>query len=209
MPLTALLLALAAAVVHAGWNLLTARAEQSQTATGVALCVGALAFAPVAALTWRLEATALPYASASVVLELAYFALLATAYERGPLSVVYPIARGGAPVLVAAVGVIALGASLLVIAATAVAYLAVSLRVGVAALRRACDARAAIGMFGAYALTLAALARADAAPVAAVRETSIVIATLLAAAFLHERVGRARLGGAAVVFAGVALVALG
>jgi drug/metabolite transporter (DMT)-like permease len=274
VPLTALLLALAAAVVHAGWNLLTAGAERSQTATAVALCVGALAFAPVAALTWRLEPVALPSAGASVVLELAYFALLATAYERGPLSVVYPIARGAAPVLVATIGVVALGASLsapqiagvaivaggvvlvrgfddgtrardvalalaiagtiagytlvdkqalrhadplsyleLVMAATAVVYLAVSARVaGVAALRLACGARAAlagIGMFGAYALTLAALARADAAPVAAVRETSIVIATLLAAAFLHERVGRVRLGGAAVVVAGVALVALG
>jgi drug/metabolite transporter (DMT)-like permease len=41
-----------------------------------------------------------------------------------------------------------------------------------------------------------------------VRETSIVIAALLAAAFMHERIGRVRAGGAAVVFAGVVLLAL-
>ena len=112
MPLTAFLLALAAAVVHAGWNLLTARAVQSQAATAVALCVGALVFAPVAAATWDVERAVIPYLLASIALELAYFALLAAAYQRGPLSVVYPIARGAAPVLVAAIVALALGASL-------------------------------------------------------------------------------------------------
>jgi drug/metabolite transporter (DMT)-like permease len=63
-------------------------------------------------------------------------------------------------------------------------------------------------MFGAYVLTLAALQRAGAAPVAAVCETSIVIAAVLAASFMHERVGRVRAGGAAVVFAGVVLLTL-
>src|SRR4051794_31087843 len=112
MPLTAFLLARAAAFVHAGWNLLTARAEQSQAATGASLAIGALVFAPVAILTCDVDAAAVPYAIASVALELAYFALLATAYERGPLSVVYPVARGSAPVLVAAVSATALGVAL-------------------------------------------------------------------------------------------------
>ena len=61
--------------------------------------------------------------------------------------------------------------------------------------------------FGAYALVLAALERAPAAPVAAVRETSIVIATALAAPILRERVGAARLAGAVLVVVGVALLA--
>jgi drug/metabolite transporter (DMT)-like permease len=43
--------------------------------------------------------------------------------------------------------------------------------------------------------------------VAAVRETSVVIATAAAAVVLHERVGPARLAGACVVVAGVALLA--
>ena len=68
---------------------------------------------------------------------------------------------------------------------------------------------AGITSFGAYVLVLAALARASAASVAAVRETSVVIATAAAAPLLRERVGRLRLFGAAVVVAGVALVSLG
>src|SRR3954471_784259 len=95
------------------WNLLTARAIESQLAAGVAIGVGAVAFAPVAALTWRVDLGAVwPYAIASVALELLYLVLLATAYQRAPLSVVYPVARGTAPVIVLAVSVLALGASL-------------------------------------------------------------------------------------------------
>jgi drug/metabolite transporter (DMT)-like permease len=79
-----------------------------------------------------------------------------------------------------------------------------------AAVRRALAAGsvlAGLAAFAAYTLVLAALERAPAASVAAVRETSVVIATALAAAVLGERVGRARLAGAAVVVAGVALLA--
>jgi uncharacterized membrane protein len=53
---------------------------------------------------------------------------------------------------------------------------------------------------------LAALQRAPAAPVAAVRETSIVIAAGLAAVVLKEAVGLLRLLGAVLVAAGVALI---
>ena len=66
---------------------------------------------------------------------------------------------------------------------------------------------AGLGMWVAYGLVLAALARAEAAPVAAVRETSIVIATLGAALFLHERVGPSRYAGAVLVAVGVASLA--
>jgi uncharacterized membrane protein len=272
VPLDAFALALAAAVVHALWNLLTARAGESQVAAGVALAVGAAAFAPLAALSWDVRAAAAPYAAASVALELAYLALLATAYQRAPLSVVYPVARGAAPVIVLGVSVLALGASLpegaiagvlavgcgvllvrgtargargtalglavalciaaytlvdnaalahaapvpyleAVMAPTALLYLA-----GVAALRgpralraelRPATVLAGLGMFGAYALALAALARAAAAPVAAVRESSVVIATALAAAVLRERVGGRRWAGAALVVAGIAAIAIG
>jgi uncharacterized membrane protein len=54
---------------------------------------------------------------------------------------------------------------------------------------------------------LGALELAPAASVAAVRETSVVFAVLLGWAALGERVTRTRLGGAALVAAGVALVA--
>ena len=64
-------------------------------------------------------------------------------------------------------------------------------------------------MFGAYALTLAALQRAPAAPVSALRETSVLFATAFAAVFLHERITAARAAGAVAVVAGVALIATG
>jgi drug/metabolite transporter (DMT)-like permease len=60
---------------------------------------------------------------------------------------------------------------------------------------------------GAYGCVLAALRLADAAPVAAVRESSVVIAAFMAAVFLHERVGPRRVAGAALVVAGVAAIA--
>jgi drug/metabolite transporter (DMT)-like permease len=65
---------------------------------------------------------------------------------------------------------------------------------------------AAVAATLAYVFVLLALERAEAAPVAAVRETSIVIAVGLAALFLRGRVGWARLAGAALVAAGVALL---
>jgi drug/metabolite transporter (DMT)-like permease len=67
---------------------------------------------------------------------------------------------------------------------------------------------AGVAAFGAYALVLAALQRASAASVAAVRETSVVIATVLAGAFLKEPVGPARICGAVLVAGGVALISL-
>jgi drug/metabolite transporter (DMT)-like permease len=60
----------------------------------------------------------------------------------------------------------------------------------------------------AYVLVLLALRRASAPSVSAVRETSVVIAAVLAAVFLHERVGPGRLAGAVLVAAGIALLAL-
>lgn len=67
-------------------------------------------------------------------------------------------------------------------------------------------ALAGVISFVAYALVLAALARAPAASVAAVRETSVVFVALLATSTLGERVGPARLAGAALVALGIALI---
>jgi drug/metabolite transporter (DMT)-like permease len=272
VPTTALLLALAAAGLHALWNLLLARAPDVQAATAVAFAIGIALYAPVAAARWDVSSEALPYIVVSAAFELAYLVLLAAAYSRAQLSVVYPIARGLAPVLVLAIGVLALDVSTsgvevwgvllvgagvvfvrglrrgdslgaafgLAIAATIAgytladargvkhadpfAYLLVVMAVPVAvyaglvarsrgrgALRAAVDRAtliAAPATFGAFLLTLFALQRASAASVAAVRETSVVIAVALAARVLHEPVGPRRLAGAALVATGVAVLAL-
>ena len=71
-------------------------------------------------------------------------------------------------------------------------------------LRNAVDRRslpAGAGMAAAYILVLAALERAPAAPVAALRETSILLAGVGG--------GRRRLAGSALVVAGIAAVVFG
>ena len=100
MPATALGLALAAACVHALWNVLLAKSRDPEAATAVALIVAILAFAPVAAAVWDVRASVWPFLLGSGAFELAYFALLGAAYRLASLSVVYPLARGTAPVLV-------------------------------------------------------------------------------------------------------------
>jgi len=100
--------------------------------------------------------------------------------------------------------------AVLVIAASVYAV-AVAVTRGPGALRAAATPRSAvagIAMFAAYAIALAALEIAEAAPVAALRETSVVMATAAAALFAHERVPAGRVVGAVVVVAGIAAIAL-
>ncbi len=274
MPAAALVLALAGAGLHAGWNTLLARSADTRAATAVALLAAVLGFAPLALLGGRVSGSAVPYVLVSAGLELCYFALLATAYRRAELSLIYPLARGLGPCFVLLVGLLVLGVSTSPIAAggvllvasgivlvrgirssggsldvalaasigaciagytlvdkaglrfadpipyfwlvtvlTCAGYLgAILLRRGRGALRGAVrldNAFAGLAMFAAYALVLGALRIAPAASVAAVRESSVVIATLLGAVVLHERVGRGRLFGAGLVVFGVAVLALG
>jgi drug/metabolite transporter (DMT)-like permease len=98
-------------VVHASWNMLIARARDPQAATAVGGVAGAVLLLPFALATWDVGAAALPFAAASSALHVVYFALLALAYTRADLSVVYPLARGSAPVLVLVGAVLILGES--------------------------------------------------------------------------------------------------
>ena len=102
---------LAAALVHALWNLLLARARDPEAATAVALVVAVIVFAPVAVLTWGLEREVWPYLVVTSCLQLLYFALLITGYRKSEMSVVYPVARGVAPLIVLLAGIVVLGYS--------------------------------------------------------------------------------------------------
>lgn len=272
MPTSALALALAAACIHALWNVLLARAKDIEAATAVAVVVAEVVFLPVAIVVWHAHRAVVPFLVASAALQLVYFALLPTAYRLAELSVVYPIARGTAPVLVLVIGIVALGHATsagqvigvclvglgillvrglgrtpgrgvplgLLIACVIAAYTLVDkegvkhagavpyleltmlgpclvytsavVRVkGFSALRNAWGPAtfvAGVATFGAYALVLLALQRAAAAPVAAVRETSVVIAALLARRVLHEPVGLPRIAGAVLVAIGIALLSI-
>jgi len=268
MPTSALLLALGAALVHAVWNVLLARARDPRAATAVALLVAEVVFAIPAWLIWDVHRAAWPFIVGSGALQLLYFTLLITAYRLAPLSVVYPIARGGAPVLVLIFGVAVLGHGTSVGQVLGVCLVAVGIllvrgtrptvgrgvllglavagviatytlvdKVGVThagalpylelsmvvpsltyaaiyspqrlkAELNVSTVVAGVATFGAYCMVLLALQRSSAASVAAVRETSVVVGAFLAWRFLKEPVGWGRLGGAALVAGGIALVSL-
>ena len=121
----ALALALGAAFLHAGWNVLLAGSRDAVAATGGLLAFGALLLAPVALATGAgVSSEALPFVAGSAALELAYFVLLARAYRGGELGVVYPVARGSAPVVVLAAGLIGLGKGVSWVAALGVGLVA-------------------------------------------------------------------------------------
>lgn len=275
MPPLALALALGAAVLHASWNLALARSRDPQLATALAVLIGSLVLLPVALLRWDVRPEAWPFVALSGALELVYFVFLAAAYRRADLSLVYPVSRGAAPVLVLIVSVLALGAQtsagqvagvvlvaagvllvrglgtiqrheagqiglalfvggliasytlvdkeglrfadpitylVLILLPAAVAYTLVLGRLrGRTAIRESLGVVTAIGgvaIVGAYGLVLVALTLAPAAAVSATRESSVVIATLLAGPVLGEVVGPRRLAGAVVVVVGVATLAL-
>jgi drug/metabolite transporter (DMT)-like permease len=249
---------------------LLAGARDTQAFAAVALLVSVVAGAPFAIVFWRLDSDVWPFLAAGSLLQLVYFALLAFAYTHAELSVVYPVARGLAPVFVLVGSVVLIGsatstiqvAGVLLVAsgvllvrgarrgrgalfavviacviatytvvdkhgvehASPVAYLElmciftggvyaafIAGTRGVAVLRAEVNLRsvvAGVATFVAYALVLAALQLASAASVAAVRESSVLVATALAAIVLRERVTVWRATGAVVVVAGIVLLAL-
>lgn len=115
MPPGVLVLLLGAALLHAGWNILLKTADDPLRTAGRGMVVGALVLIPAGLVGWLLagrpeipaEAWALSVVSG--VLEAVYFVFLSAAYQRGDLSLVYPIARGTAPVLAVGVGIVFLG----------------------------------------------------------------------------------------------------
>lgn len=106
------------AVLHLAWNVrLKTASDPLRTAT-IGMAAAALVIVPVGfAAWWTSGAPALPAEGIALgvlsgVVEAVYFIFLAAAYRRGDLSVVYPIARGTAPLLAVAVGVGLLGEQL-------------------------------------------------------------------------------------------------
>jgi drug/metabolite transporter (DMT)-like permease len=93
---------LLAAACHAGWNAAIKRGLDPLATTAL-ISVGAaavgLAVLPFVGLP---APAAWPWAVASVVIHLFYFAGLIESYRAGDMSQVYPIARGSAPLMTAA-----------------------------------------------------------------------------------------------------------
>src|SRR5829696_4655344 len=237
MPASALLLALASAVLHAAWNLLLARARDVQAAAASTFLVSVVALA----LAYRGGEVSFVYPltrGLAPVLALVLGALVlddavsATA-AVGVLLVAFGVvlvrgvaARGDARALLLVATIATTIAAYTLVDregiqhAGALTYFVLTLAgpclvypplVGLGAMRRELHPEtvaAGLANLGSFALGLLALRHGPAAPVLAVRSSSVVIATVLAGHLLAERVSRGRLAGSILVFAGIALLAV-
>jgi uncharacterized membrane protein len=103
-----------AAVLHVTWNVLLKTAGDPLRAAAVGMATAAAVICPAALVAWLvlgrppISDETLILSVVSGALEALYFAFLAAAYRRGDLSLVYPLARGTAPLLAVAIGVVLL-----------------------------------------------------------------------------------------------------
>ncbi len=99
------------ALLHVAWNVRLKTAGEPLRAATVGMLAATLGIVPAGVAAWWLTGRpALPGEGVALgllsgVIEAGYFILLSAAYRRGDLSVVYPIARGTAPLLAVAIGV--------------------------------------------------------------------------------------------------------
>ena len=100
MSIQVMLLVLLSAFLHASWNAVVKSSSDKfldiVLVTGGSALLSALVlpFLPVP------DPASWPYAAASVVIHVGYFALVGAAYRVGDMSFAYPLMRGTAPVLV-------------------------------------------------------------------------------------------------------------
>jgi uncharacterized membrane protein len=119
------------AVLHLAWNVRLKTAGDPLRAATIGMLAATLGIVPVGIAVWLaqgarpLPAEGVLLGVASGFVESAYFILLAAAYRRGDLSVVYPLARGTAPLLAVLIGVVVLGERLGVAGSVGVAMLLV------------------------------------------------------------------------------------
>jgi drug/metabolite transporter (DMT)-like permease len=110
----ALGLVLAAAFIHATWNLLAKRVGGGSAFVWLFGMLSSGFYAPLAAavVVWarpHIGGVQLVFLFGTAVLHLAYFLALQTGYRLGDLSLVYPLARGTGPVLSTAAAILFFG----------------------------------------------------------------------------------------------------
>lgn len=279
MTVPVFLAVLAAAAMHAGWN--ATLKVKLEPLIAMTLVTGACGVIGLPLLVWFgfPRAEAWPWLIASVILHLAYYLTLSEAYRRADMGQVYPIARGGAPLLttlaslvllreplspLASLGIAILGGGVMLMSlggtrkaapdyraigfalATACTICGYTLADGLGA-RTAGDAHAyAIALFvidalplpvlvlwlrgpeafrpmrgylglglagaamsfAAYWIAIWAMTVAPIPIVAALRETSVLFASLIAVVILKERFVPARAVAAVLIVAGIAATRL-
>jgi len=133
VPTLAIALVLVAAVLHAGWNVLLKTSGDTLWTAVRLQAIGTAILLPIGVAAWlwngrpAVSAEAFWLAIGSGVVEAIYFVCLSAAYSRGALSLVYPLARGSAPLLAVAVGILVLGEELVPLALVGVALLLIGI----------------------------------------------------------------------------------
>lgn len=98
-----------AAVCHAGWNAVIKIGLEPLAATTLISAGSAVVAAPLLFVFGVPDAASWPWAVASVIIHLFYFVGLSEAYRTGDLGQVYPLARGAAPLMTAALSPLFVG----------------------------------------------------------------------------------------------------
>lgn len=170
-----------AAVLHVTWNVLLKTAGDPLRAAAIGMTTAGLVICPVALVVWlatgrpEVPASSLVLGTLSGVLEAAYFSFLAAAYRRGDLSLVYPLARGTAPLLAVAAGTLILGERLGTAGFAGVA----ALLIGILALQRPWQYLRAAGRASSGAAGFALLTGVTIAAYSAVDSTGVKGTTTL------------------------------
>jgi drug/metabolite transporter (DMT)-like permease len=127
MRLSALGVLLLAAVFHSTWNLLLKREPNRLTLIAGACIWTSLGAVVLFLYEGRLPPGSLVPAVASGILNLLNFVALSEAYERTDFSIAYPIARGGAPALLALGAVVVLREQVSALGVTGIAIVVAGL----------------------------------------------------------------------------------
>ena len=94
---------IAAAAMHAGWNSFLKLSLEPFLAMTLVSGMAGLAAVPLLLIFGWPRAEAWPWLIGSLSVHVAYYGALGEAYRRADMSQIYPIARGGAPLLTAVV----------------------------------------------------------------------------------------------------------
>lgn len=197
MTLLALALALIAACLHAGWNLLVKASDDQLVAAWTVVAGAAILSIPVLAYTGLPDTSVWDLILVSTIVQVVYVLMLALAYRLGDLSFVYPMARGTSPVLISLAGVAFLGDQI-----PAIGWLGVLTVTGALTLlawrradRSGLWAALATGlMIAAYTSVDAAAVREEGAAIAVIATEFILLAAALGVVVLVLRGPHAMLG---------------
>ncbi len=109
MPPYAIALLFFSAILHTTWNLLLKQSDDKYISTWWAVFAGSVIFLPLLFFTGLPARETWTLLIASVVVEVVYYGLLSYAYNDSDFSLVYPLARGTAPALIALWSILFLG----------------------------------------------------------------------------------------------------